>query len=250
MTQEAVTGEILLEAQFDTKVSPYFRWVGVFWLVISVAGILLIPFWLLMSGWYGYEFHRRMSGRLTAQASEIRKGVFFRSESTIPLNRITDLRLHDDPLMRHYGTTQLEGGNRGPGKDHREAKATWWESSTQWSFATQSCSRGRRCWRRKPPRSPASSAAARWSRQPPDRDTRHPRPHGSKAVGIRIQRALLDSRLSRQLTLARPGSLTYCETHYSFQLSKQAYIGPTLDSIQVAEKVASPPGNDVETISR
>lgn len=108
MSQEAVTGETLLEAQFDTKVSPYFRWVGVFWLVVTVAGIPLIPFWLLISGWYGYEFHRRMSGRLTAQALEIRKGVFFRSESTIPLNRITDLRLHDDPLMRHYGIRSLK----------------------------------------------------------------------------------------------------------------------------------------------
>ncbi len=112
----AVTGETLLEAQFDTKVSPYFRWVGVFWLVISVAGILLIPFWLLMSGWYGYEFHRRMSGRLTAQALEIRKGVFFRSESTIPLNRITDLRLHDDPLMRHYGIRSLKVETAGQGR--------------------------------------------------------------------------------------------------------------------------------------
>ena len=115
MTQEAVTGETLLEAQFDTKVSPYFRWVGVFWLVISVAGILLIPFWLLVSGWYGLEFHRRMSGRLTAQALEIRKGVFFRSEATIPLNRITDLRLHDDPLMRHYGIRSLKVETAGQG---------------------------------------------------------------------------------------------------------------------------------------
>ena len=111
----AVTGDILLEAQFDTNVSPYFRWVGVFWLVISVAGILLIPFWLLVSGWYGMEFHRRMSGRLTAQALEIRKGVFFRSESTIPLNRITDLRLHDDPLMRLYGLRSLKVETAGQG---------------------------------------------------------------------------------------------------------------------------------------
>ena len=28
--------------------------------------------------------------------------MFNRSESTIPLNRITDLRLHDGPLMRHF----------------------------------------------------------------------------------------------------------------------------------------------------
>ena len=113
---DAVTGEVLLEAQFDTNVTPYFRWVVTLILIVSVVGILLIPLWLLFSGWYGLEFHRRMSGRLTAQALEIRKGVFFRSESTIPLNRITDLRLHDDPLMRHYGLRSLKVETAGQGR--------------------------------------------------------------------------------------------------------------------------------------
>ena len=35
-------------------------------------------------------------------------GVFFRKESTIPLNRITDVRLHDGPVMRHYGLRGLK----------------------------------------------------------------------------------------------------------------------------------------------
>ena len=69
----------------------------------TVAGALLIPFWLLFSLWYYPEYLRRLSARLTTQAVEIRKGVFFRKESTIPLNRITDVRLHDGPIMRHYG---------------------------------------------------------------------------------------------------------------------------------------------------
>ena len=30
-------------------------------------------------------------------------GVYFRKESTIPLDRITDIKLYDDPLMRFYG---------------------------------------------------------------------------------------------------------------------------------------------------
>ena len=98
----SVTGETLLEAKFDRGIIPYTRWVVSGFLVITVAGILLIPFWLLASAWYGREYMRRLSARLTTQALEIRKGVFFRSESTIPLNRVTDLRMHDGPLMRHY----------------------------------------------------------------------------------------------------------------------------------------------------
>ena len=98
----SVTGETLLEAKFDRGIVPYTRWVVSGFLVITVVGIVLIPFWLLFSRWYGSESLRRMSAHLTTRALEIRKGVFFRSESTIPLNRVTDLRMHDGPLMRHY----------------------------------------------------------------------------------------------------------------------------------------------------
>ena len=75
---------------------------------ITVVGILLIPFWWLFSFWYGAEYLRRVSARLTTNAVEIRMGVFFRKESTIPLNRITDVRLHDGPIMRHYGLRGLK----------------------------------------------------------------------------------------------------------------------------------------------
>ena len=97
-----VTGEVLLEAQFDPKIAPYDRWLISLVLLITLVGIPLIPFWLLLSLWYGPEHLRRISARLTTQAVEIRKGVFFRKEATIPLDRITDVRLRDDPLMRMH----------------------------------------------------------------------------------------------------------------------------------------------------
>ena len=103
-----VTGETILEAQFDRNVVGYYRWLVSGFLVITVVGILLIPFWLLLSFWYGREYLRRLSARLTTQALELRKGVFFRSESTIPLNRITGLRMHDGPLMRRYNLRGLK----------------------------------------------------------------------------------------------------------------------------------------------
>ena len=112
-----VTGETVLEARFDGKIGPYTRWVVTGWLVVSVVGILLIPFWLLFSLWYVPELLRRISARLTTQAVEIRKGVFFRSEATIPLNRITDVRLHDGPLMRHYGLRGLKVETAGQSGD-------------------------------------------------------------------------------------------------------------------------------------
>ncbi len=112
-----VTGETIFEAQFDGKLTPYVGWLISGYLLITVVGALLIPFWLAISRWYGAEYLRRMSARVTTSAVEIRKGVFFRKEVTIPLNRITDVRLHDGPLMRHYGLRGLRvetAGQSGP----------------------------------------------------------------------------------------------------------------------------------------
>ncbi len=98
-----VTGETLYEARFDPKITGHGRVVISLWFVVTVVGIPFIPFFLLFSLWYYPEYLRRISARLTTHAVEIRKGVFFRKESTIPLNRITDVRLHDGPVMRYYG---------------------------------------------------------------------------------------------------------------------------------------------------
>ena len=96
------TGKTLRDAEFDRRVISYYRLTISMILAITIVGIPLIPFWLIFSLWYAPEYHGRLSARLTSQAIEIRKGVFNRRESTIPLNRVTDLRLHDGPLMRHF----------------------------------------------------------------------------------------------------------------------------------------------------
>ena len=103
-----VTGDVVAEAQFDAGFSSWNRILISGYLIISVVGIILIPLWWAVSFWYGAEYLRRVSARLTTNALEIRIGVFFRKESTIPLNRITDVRLHDGPLMRHYGLRGLK----------------------------------------------------------------------------------------------------------------------------------------------
>ena len=110
-----VTGETIAEVEFDRNFTAWWRIVVIGFLFISVVGIILIPFWWALSYWYGAEFLRRVSARLTTNALEIRTGVFFRKESTIPLNRITDLRLHDGPVMRHYGLRGLKVETAGGG---------------------------------------------------------------------------------------------------------------------------------------
>lgn len=117
LDQSGATGRTLRDAEFDRGFVAYYRVLVSLYLAITVVGIPLIPFWLIFSLWYAPEYYRRLSARLTSQAIEIRKGVFNRRESTIPLNRVTDLRLHDGPIMRHFKVRGLRvetAGQAGP----------------------------------------------------------------------------------------------------------------------------------------
>ena len=112
-----VTGKTLRDAQFDRRVIAYWRVLVSLVMVVTIVGIPFIPFWLLYSLWFGPKYFDGLSARLTTQALELRKGVFTRNESTIPLNRITDLKLHQGPLMRRFGLHGLKvetAGQSGP----------------------------------------------------------------------------------------------------------------------------------------
>ena len=99
---------VLLEAEFDQRVMGYGRLAVSLLLVITVVGIPLIPFWLIWSVSYLPRAYDRFSAKLTPTSLELTRGVYFRSDSTIPLDRITDVRLHDDPLMRMSGIQGLK----------------------------------------------------------------------------------------------------------------------------------------------
>jgi len=103
----SATGAALASAKFDPRIAGYGRWSVSLVLFVTVVGIPLIPVWLLFSFWYYVEYLRRISATLTTRAVEIRQGVVFRKEATIPLNMITDVRLHDGPLMRLCGLRGL-----------------------------------------------------------------------------------------------------------------------------------------------
>ncbi len=100
--------EVLLAAEFDGAVMGYGRLAVSLLLVITVVGIPLIPLWLIWSTSYLPKAHARLSARLTPTSLELTQGVYFRSDSTIPLDRITDVKLYDNPVMSRYGIQALK----------------------------------------------------------------------------------------------------------------------------------------------
>lgn len=111
---------VLQTAEFDPKVKKYWLVQSSIGLVCSVIGIPIFLIWLFVGPIYFERYLQRMGATLTDRSLKIRKGIFFRVEKTIPLDKITDLALHQGPLMRYMGLEGLKvetaGQSAGPGE--------------------------------------------------------------------------------------------------------------------------------------
>ena len=98
---------ILHEARFDEKLPIYWMVQAQLLLVFTVILLPLAPIWLI----FGWGFHRkqlaRMECQLTDRSLNIRKGVLFRVEKNIPLDKIQDVGLREGPILRWLGLSSL-----------------------------------------------------------------------------------------------------------------------------------------------
>jgi membrane protein YdbS with pleckstrin-like domain len=97
----------LLKAEFDPRIKKYVLYLGVLILFVTVAGILLIPFWLIFGNLYINRYFRNLHCELTTRALHFKKGVLFHTERTIPLDKIQDLTFKEGPLLRYFGLSIL-----------------------------------------------------------------------------------------------------------------------------------------------
>ncbi len=101
---------------FDDAAVLYHFLVGVIVLPLTVVGILFLPIWLFGFGqWVARESVRRTYCALSERTLEVRKGIFFRTQAHIPLDKITDLKLFQGPLMRLLGVHGLKIETAGQG---------------------------------------------------------------------------------------------------------------------------------------
>ncbi|MEN0021119.1 MAG: PH domain-containing protein [Planctomycetota bacterium] len=97
---------VLRTAEFDPRVKTYRLTSSMLVCLVSVIFIPLIPIVYLIGQWLVQRWLDALGCTLTERTLEIKQGIFNRSESTIPLEKITDLQLHQGWLMRRFG---LEG---------------------------------------------------------------------------------------------------------------------------------------------
>lgn len=79
--------------------------------------LLLVPagVWAL-SQWYYTMYFEKLSCVLTARKLKIGKGLLFRTEKAIPLDKITDMQMNQGPLMRYLDLESMSvetAGNAG-----------------------------------------------------------------------------------------------------------------------------------------
>ncbi len=94
---------IIWEATFDDRIKPYTMWST---LLICTVTVVLIPvgiLYLIIGNWFITRHLANLGCTLTERTLEIKKGILNKTESTIPLEKITDLQMFQGPIMRHFG---------------------------------------------------------------------------------------------------------------------------------------------------
>lgn len=110
---------ILRNATFNPKVKTYIFLVVLFYLIVTIIGWLILPFWLLGFGqWLSTKFFHTLKCQLSTKTLRFSKGLIFHIEKTIPLENIQDLSFYGGPILRSMGLTLIKIETAGGGGHH------------------------------------------------------------------------------------------------------------------------------------
>lgn len=107
-TDQSRRAKLLLEAKFDPRLKTYTHVVTLLVLTVTIVGIVLIPFWLIFGILYVNRYFNSLYCELTTRALHFKKGVWFQTERTVPLDKIQDLTFKEGPILRYFGLSQLK----------------------------------------------------------------------------------------------------------------------------------------------
>lgn len=103
------TADLPIRATFNPRLRTYLFWYGLFLLIVSVIGLLAVPFWLLGLGQhYARRYLDHVECELTERYLRFKKGILYQVETTIPLDNIQDLTFKEGPLLRYFELSILQ----------------------------------------------------------------------------------------------------------------------------------------------
>lgn len=111
--------KILLDADFDPRVKSYWIWGPVLFFTVLVVTIPIAILYGIIAFFFTGRYLASLHCTLTDRSLDIKKGILNQTESTVPLEKITDLQLFQGPIMRIFGVhgfkVETAGQAAGPG---------------------------------------------------------------------------------------------------------------------------------------
>ena len=98
---------ILKSATFDSKVKQYWMCLAAIFSLFPLVTIVLIPAVLFIVWLIAGQVLAAMSAELLERKLVVKRGILFKEEKSIPLEKITDVGLSQGPLMRLFGLYRL-----------------------------------------------------------------------------------------------------------------------------------------------
>jgi putative membrane protein len=100
---------ILRQAEFDPRLKAYSLFQSTLLMLLSIVAWPLLPFWVLGLGYYvARRQYEALDCALTERSLNFSKGIIVKVQKNVPLDKITDLALHEGPILRALGLTCLK----------------------------------------------------------------------------------------------------------------------------------------------
>jgi putative membrane protein len=93
---------LIRKAQFTSKVCIYWLLSGALVFTFTIIGIPLLLLWFPIGLVFTKRYLDRMECVLSDKALKVKKGIFVRTEKTVPLEKITDMGMVQGPIMRLF----------------------------------------------------------------------------------------------------------------------------------------------------
>ena len=98
----------MFSVEFDRKVIVYWWLSAMLGLAVTIIGIPLAILWLLL-GWIVHKKQfENLSCELTDRSINLRMGWLFKKQQNIPLDKLTDVSIHEGPILNFFGVVRMQ----------------------------------------------------------------------------------------------------------------------------------------------
>ena len=98
----------MFSVEFDRKVIVYWGLAAMGGMAVSIIGIPLAILWLLL-GWIVHKKQfENLSCELTDRSINLRMGWLFKKQQNIPLDKLTDVSIHEGPILNFFGVVRMQ----------------------------------------------------------------------------------------------------------------------------------------------